>query len=333
MKIDREWSVNGRRQFAWWGHRLAQRIWADPPFDDEGIVITRLHARTDLINNFRPDPRRLGDLAFLMRRASLSGLVRDTRHPDRLQLACSMYAHAESSEWVQRAFSLAVACQVDEAEGLVDGLAELLGGQVAASCHPQSGPRHVPDDMLGVLTSMVIPEGAGPSAFPGPYFEQAREMMEQNCFLATGDESALTVEFPFGDFTSLCQMQTKEEHPWLGRGLLVRLTLPTGRGDDAERAEQALYLNGRELQELTRAHFLGSWCPSSHGLTYVTFFPNYWSRAFPGFVPLAAMGTRNRAHWAAGVFGVSWEPEATLRRKVERLQGGRIAGNPPQSAT
>ena len=92
MKIDREWSVKGRRQFVWWGHRLAQRVWADPPFEDEGMVITRLHARTDLIDDFRPDPRRLGALAAFMRLASLSGLVRDARHPDRLQLALSLPA-------------------------------------------------------------------------------------------------------------------------------------------------------------------------------------------------------------------------------------------------
>jgi hypothetical protein len=322
MKIDREWSVRANRQFVWWGHRLAQRVWAEPPYQDEEFTLIRMHARTDVVTGFRPTPQRLGSLAALVPRASLSGLVCDPENPGRLQLACSMYVHAETQDWVRPAFALAVAMQAAEAEMLADGLAEALGATVAASSHPASGPRPKPDDMLNILTAVVVPDGAGPSAFPGDHFNLAREMMEQSLFLASGDESGLTVEFPFGGFTSLCRIQTNQPHPWFGAGLLVRLTVPAGGSSEGEpgQMEQALALNGRELDERTRTHFLGSWCPDTHGLTFRTFFPNIWSRFCPGFAPMATLGSRLRAFWAAGVFGVAWDPEATLRRKAELFE-------------
>jgi hypothetical protein len=322
MKIDREWSVKANRQFVWWGHRLAQRVWAEPPYQDEEFTIIRMHARTDVVTGFRPTQQRLGSLAALVRRASLSGLVCDPENPGRLQLACSMYVHAETQDWVQPAFALAVAMQAAEAELLADGLAEALGATVAASSHPASGPRPEPDEMLNILTAVVVPDGTGPSAFPGDHFNLARGMMEHSLFLASGDESGLTVEFPFGNFTSLCRIQTDQPHPWFGAGLLVRLTVPAGGSGEGEagQMEQALALNERELGERTQTHFLGSWCPDTHGLTFVTFYPNTWSRFCPGFAPMATLGSRLRASWAAGVFGVAWDPEATLRRKAELFQ-------------
>jgi hypothetical protein len=320
MKVDREWSANIERGFVWWGHRLAQWVWAEPCFDDDGIIIARLHARTDVLTGFAPTPEQLRALIPFLRMASLSGLVRDAEDEGRLQLACSMYVHDQTFDWVKRAFSLAVAMQAAEAELLADALAGALGARVAASAHPHSGARPEPDDMLNVLQAVVIPEGAGPSQFPGRHFLTALETMEQGGFLASGEEDALTMEFPFGDRTSLCQLTTKDRHPWLGAGLLRRLSLPLGPDEEAARVEQALTLNEWELGELTRTHFLGSWCPDTHGLTHVTFFPNSWSGPCPGYAVMAALNSLQRARWAARLFNVAWDPEATLRRKVEQLE-------------
>ena len=39
LQIDPKWSVKGERGFTWWGHRLAQKIWADPPLKDPSLGI------------------------------------------------------------------------------------------------------------------------------------------------------------------------------------------------------------------------------------------------------------------------------------------------------
>jgi hypothetical protein len=49
LQIDQKWSMTDERGFTWWGHRLAQRIWADPPLEDREIPITRVHAETDFL--------------------------------------------------------------------------------------------------------------------------------------------------------------------------------------------------------------------------------------------------------------------------------------------
>jgi len=38
LKIDDEWSISIERGFTWWGHRLRQRAWSTPGYDDDGIV-------------------------------------------------------------------------------------------------------------------------------------------------------------------------------------------------------------------------------------------------------------------------------------------------------
>ena len=53
MKIYDEWSTSIRRGFAWWGHRLRQRIWSTSGYDDEGNVIHRVFVVSDLVRDIR----------------------------------------------------------------------------------------------------------------------------------------------------------------------------------------------------------------------------------------------------------------------------------------
>jgi hypothetical protein len=51
MRIDPEWSVWEERGFTWWGREQAQRVWSEPAFDDDGITVYRLHARSDVVRD------------------------------------------------------------------------------------------------------------------------------------------------------------------------------------------------------------------------------------------------------------------------------------------
>src|SRR6516225_1602679 len=102
MNIDPQWSDWFDRGFVWWGHRLAQYVWAEPCFEDEGITVARLHARTDLTAGVEGTDEQFAALGPILRRAALSGLARAPRGPERLQLACSVYVHEQTSAWLQR---------------------------------------------------------------------------------------------------------------------------------------------------------------------------------------------------------------------------------------
>src|SRR6266446_10020727 len=49
MQIDPEWSIREPRAFAWWGHRLAQRVWAEPVRHSDGYAVVRIVAETNLL--------------------------------------------------------------------------------------------------------------------------------------------------------------------------------------------------------------------------------------------------------------------------------------------
>ena len=93
MKIDREWSTRQERGFTWWGKDFAQTVWAEPPFEDSGFRISRVHARTDVAAGFKGTPENLAKLFALNRFASLSALIVDGRESSEIRFAASMYVN------------------------------------------------------------------------------------------------------------------------------------------------------------------------------------------------------------------------------------------------
>src|SRR5262245_31857899 len=98
MNIDQPWSDWCDRAFVWWGHRLVQYVWAEQYFEDVGITVARLHARSDPVADFEGTDEQTRALAPFLRRAALSGLVRHPRDPMRLQFACSVYVHQQTRD-------------------------------------------------------------------------------------------------------------------------------------------------------------------------------------------------------------------------------------------
>src|SRR5262249_48891961 len=147
MQLDPRWTQSFEGGFVWWAHRLAQYVWSEPPFDHGGLRFTRVHARTDLVLAFEDSPPQFLALASFLRRASLSGIVRNPRDSGHLQLACGVFVREQDRHWVQSVFALAVLLQVCEAHRLAPSLAGALAARPAWSAHPQSGSRPAPDDL------------------------------------------------------------------------------------------------------------------------------------------------------------------------------------------
>jgi hypothetical protein len=98
MRIDEMWSIRESRGFTWWGHHLAQRVWADPPRIRHDTP--RLHAETAVLRGFAPTDGLLPRLGVLNRCASLSALV---WHPDsrRLTMHAAITLYQESLDYRQ----------------------------------------------------------------------------------------------------------------------------------------------------------------------------------------------------------------------------------------
>src|SRR4030095_6344260 len=150
MQIEDAWSVRDEESLTWWASSLAQRVWASPARELQGVEVTTLHLETDLLTGVSREEATWERLAGVNRFASLSAYVAD-------QLTTSIRLHASVSvtedNWLMaRALALhARALQVADAHTEAEPLAEAFGAAIARSDHPDHGRRPDPDEMLGVV--------------------------------------------------------------------------------------------------------------------------------------------------------------------------------------
>jgi hypothetical protein len=323
MQVDEEWSLRQERGFCWWGHEYAQRVWADPGYDDDGIIIYRVHAEADVVRDIEITPSVLEGLAALNTMTILSALVAEPEQR-KIQYRASMWVHEQSVDWVARLFQFVVAVQAATANAQGDLLAGVVGGAPDRSAHPKSGERPSMDDMLLFTEQIVVPAGGSPSHWVGSEMaELSDRWVSRFVVLALGDENGLTQEFPFLQSTSLLQATTNEPHPALGNGMLLRLSLPE-HVSDSEGPAWANNMNRLELDRLTRTNLLGSWAVVNNTPTFVAFYPNA-ARLGDGFLTNIVMNATGRAKWIAEERGDDWERPGRIddakQRKYEELRG------------
>jgi hypothetical protein len=228
MKIDPEWSVREERSLTWWGHRLAQRIWAETVIIEDGDEIVRIHAETDVLRNVNTEAHATQSLSILNRNASLSAYVWNPESK-KISLRSSAYFHSQNFPWLSVFFLSSVSLQAAEAHLQPDALAKLIGGEVDESAHPKNGFREQRDEMLDVIKLFYAPEGNNPSGFTKKDFHAAMELDPSPWLMANESEKGLTAEFPFPGCmppTALLTVDNETKHPQLGSGLFILLRLP-----------------------------------------------------------------------------------------------------------
>lgn len=296
-RVDLDWSQRDGRGFTWWGHRLPQRIWAEPPIEDAGIAITRVLASTDVVRGIADLAQAAAVVDKVNSLVLTSALVVDEGERT-IRAIASAWVHGQSVEWAAPLFSIVAATQVAAAEQQADVLAALAGGEVAVSEHPVSGARPDADEMCGLL-GLLEADGQGGSRWAGGDMKAALEVVRSmpGVTLATGDAAGITAEVVHGPRTSLVQLTTHERHPTYGSGMLVRVSLPVHLEDGPGWAAET---NRREVATLVRSHFLGSWVGGSRFPSFVAFYPNFMAYSRVGVVNVA-MSTVLRASWAANL--------------------------------
>lgn len=152
--------------------------------------------------------------------------------------------------------------------------------------------------MLGLL-DVVKAVGRGPSSWAGDGLLEALRQVRAIPMvgLASGDASGIALQLPYRQTEALIQLGTREAHPALGHGLLVRTSLP---GDAGPGPDWALMRNRQEMTSLTRAHLVGSWVGSASFATFVAFYPNLLAPA--GMTPVnIALSEMHRVRWLAEI--------------------------------
>jgi hypothetical protein len=91
---------------------------------------------------------------------------------------------------------------------------------------------------------------------------------------ATYDSGGATIEFPYGDFTSLCQISCGEPHPRHGNGLFILQRFPADYSDEFKGIRAALDLNHEFLTQKPAGYGFGSFCYDRGDICFNGFIPN-----------------------------------------------------------
>ena len=140
LKIDTEWSQVFERGFVWWGHHFAQKVWADEPFEEDGLLISKVQAEMD----FFKYPESPSEVETLLSRemifASMAGPV-ICQETQTVKLYCSAFFHEENQAWLSYPFSLALLLQNYMVEFKAHKLAPTLDYETVKSQAPIQGLR------------------------------------------------------------------------------------------------------------------------------------------------------------------------------------------------
>jgi hypothetical protein len=274
LQLDDQWCVRAGRSFTWWGHRLAQQVWADAPVTTPSGPVTRVHAQVDVLAGITEDEGTAERVSALNRFAGLSALLWQPGTGEvALHTAVSVAPGAEA--WLEPILAVATSTQAAEAHAQVEEWARMLGGQPAVTEHPTSGRRKEPDERLDVIAHVLAKVGGDVSPFGESDFEALLRIENAPWDEAEPSGAGLGARIPLPGTTQRATLTLSAEsrHPVLGSGVFVRLALPSLPGAELD-AAAAAGLNLAEARTFTPAQSLGAWCRSpEHGLAYLSFLP------------------------------------------------------------
>jgi hypothetical protein len=277
LKVDAQWAVKDASGFTWWADRNAQHVAVKGPWTNPwGAVDSLVTVETEFLRKAPPGEKTSSALhALLMPLASMAGPVYDEEK--RTVKLCSLVpVHDEICAWMSRLISVACILQIGEARIMQHEIAKFLNAEAAESGHPQNGMRPDPDELAEGIATLVVPLGREPCKWTQEEFEAAVEqyMQDPPSLGASGGGSSLTVEVPYGDFSSLCQMSGDAPHPRYGNGLLLVQSFPIRKASEQEGIRLAFSLNAISLRTRPYGYGFGSYCYRDGTVHFTSFFPN-----------------------------------------------------------
>jgi hypothetical protein len=216
LQVDDQWAVRAADGFTWWAAENAQvvEIIGEDTSPDAmtGYLVS---VRTEMLSGIELTDAALNELnRGPMKFASMAGPVYDSG-TGTVSLCTLARVHEEIAEWMGMLLSTAAVLQLAESHFFGAQMAEHQGAHVAVSGHPERGVRQEPDEMIHAAARIFSRENREPLRLKESDFAETVEqfMMAPPSMGASAGGLGLTVEFPFGDITSLCQFIGDKEHP------------------------------------------------------------------------------------------------------------------------
>ena len=315
LQVDTEWSVRTERGFTWWPYRHAQRVEiAGDVKGPDGATGQCITISTEVLRDFDLTDGAAVSINGLVRAGAytMSGLVYDAARR-RLDLCSSVLVHDDVQEWMQRLIAVVAVLQISEARAMAVTLVEHHGIRAAeaTSGHPTNGIRASSDDVAAIDRSLIVPSGQGPCAWAAEEFAdvESRYMQAPPALFSISDSTGVNVEFPYGDFSSLCAAVADKPHPAYGNGLRVTQSFPVSGSSDADGAQFALLMNATELAGNPVGYGFGTYFSQEGLLCFSTFFPNFIHK--PGLLPNLYFAAAQRARaMSVQLTGKDWTKDS-----------------------
>jgi hypothetical protein len=296
LKVDDEWAIRTLNGFKWWGDKHAQTVEVIGeevgPHGDIGYLIS---VRTEFLRDLEMNERSLAGInTLLMAFAAMAGPVYDAK-THTVDLCSLVRVHHDISPWMNPLISVAAILQIGEARIMASEVADTLHAKNATSGHPEHGMRPRPDEMAEAIASLIAPLGQQPCKWSATEFQDAvdKYMQQPPSLGASAGGLGCTVEFPYGDGSSLCRMMGDQPHPRYGNGLFLLQSFPVSSMSDAEGGRLALSLNATELAEKPSGYGFGSYVYRDGSIHFSSFLPNAAYRS--GLLPNLYFSSAGRA--------------------------------------
>lgn len=329
LKVDAEWSIQTPKGFHWWADKHEQSVevagQVKGPDGELGYLVS---VRTNLLRSLDLGDREVAGInAALMSFASMAGPFYD-QQTKTLDLASLVIVHDGIGEWMNPLISVAAVLQIGEARIMGSLLAAAFHAEQTLSGPPGRGMRPEPDEMAGMIETLIAPLGREASFWSPAEFQQTvdRYMNKPPALLATAGGAGFTVEFPYGDQSSLCQLMADQPHPRYGNGLFLLQSFPVSDMSDVEGARLALSLNSAELGKFPSGYGFGSYAYRNDTIHFTSFFPNALYR--PGLLPNIYFSCARRARkMSRQLAGADWtqnsfsQQRSALGRMMDRIKG------------
>lgn len=333
FKLDEQWSYLLPTGFNWWADQYAQTVEClgeeTGPSGESGYLVC---VRTELLRDLDLTDTALAAINSLpMRAAAMAGPVYDVS-ARMLDLWSLVRVTDDNGGWIRHLLAAAAVTQIAEARLLGPALAEAVGAVPATSEHPESGARSTPGE-TAFAAAAFADSGDDPCAWPEAEFVDAVNgfMNRPPEALARVEGHGVTIEFPFGDTTSVCRLAGDQPHPLYGNGLLVLQRFPVGESGGIA---LALSLNAADLTREPAGYGLGSYSYDDGALHFSGFVPNALHK--PGLLQNLYASCAARAHAMAARFtegrwdgdAYSLDPAVLARRLEERRATATVVERP-----
>ena len=324
LRVDDKWSVRTPNGFRWWADRNEQTIEVvGQEAGPDGEMGYAVSVRTELLRSLHLGDGELRVVPILMGFASMAGPVYD-QEAKTLSLCSLVRVHKAISQWMNPLISVAALLQIGEARIMGSLLAKMLNAEEAFSGPPHHGLRFEPDELAEIIATLIAPMGAQPSRWSPAEFQDVvdRFMNQPPALLASAGGAGFTVEFPYGEQSSLCQAKADQRHPRYGNGLFLLQSFPVKATSDTDGVKLALSMNKIELTERPAGYGFGSYAYKDSALHFTSFLPNAIYR--PGLLPNIYFSCTQRAReMSVRLVGSDWTSESFTQ---QRSALGRMTG-------